>query len=98
MGQMDRIREDIAAIAEAHAGPDVVRREVQKRIERFITDAKAFYEGEPDGNAQLRKDLSRVGDMLLVETEKGLPAALAKAFDYAFEVVSEKLHARRNGT
>jgi hypothetical protein len=95
MGQIDRIKEDLAEIASKHAAPDVVQREVQQRIARFVKDASEFYADEPDGKRLLRKDLSTLGDALHLETERGHPPALARAMDYAFEAVTKALHPGR---
>jgi hypothetical protein len=95
MGQIDRIKADLAEIASKHAAPDVVQREVQRRIERFVKEAAAFYADEPDGKRLLRKDLSTLSDALHLETERGLPGPLARAMDYAFEAVTKALHPPR---
>lgn len=95
MGQIDRIKEDLAEIAQRHAAPDAVQREVHRRIERFVAEATEFYADEPDGKRQLRKDLSTLSDALHLETERGLPGPLARAMDYAFEAVTKALHPGR---
>ena len=95
MGQIDRIKADLADIAQRHDAPDAVQREVQRRIQRFVNEATAFYADEPDGRRQLRHDLSALGDALHLETERGLPGPLARAMDYAFEAVTMALHKGR---
>ena len=95
MGQIDRIKADLAEIARKHDAPDAVQREVQRRIDRFLKEAAEFYADEPDGKRLLRKDLSTLSDALHLETERGLPGPLARAMDYAFEAVTRALHPGR---
>jgi len=95
MGQIDRIKADIATIVERHHAPGEVQREVQRRIARFVTEASEFYADEPDGRRLLRKDLGTLSDALHLETERDLPGPLARAMDYAFEAVTRALHPGR---
>jgi hypothetical protein len=95
MGQIDRIKEDLAEIARKHDSPGAVQQEVQRRIDRFVKEASEFYADEPDGKRQLRKDLATLSDALHLETERSHPPPLARAMDYAFEAVTKALHPGR---